>query len=453
MKKIFSILLPVCIALSGIFTGCKQKLNPAIHIIQIEGVSWASNVTTSAGMISSTPEIEGQDEVTLSASDGDLLYMMNSDDLQLYYRYNSKDGQNLEVSFDTLQAVKVYLNGKLNYMELLNSNSHEEFEALSDPEISQLSTLNINGVLNKHLISILEKHKSQLQGLGLVLENASGAIDLSNLLDICRPELLVLDDSWQLPEPGVNNIFENLELLWIYEYVPTLAKAIGGCQDLESLIIYGWEPNPGELLSLSSLKKLKNLTLAESYPTSIKNIEFPESLFSLSLIISDTLGDIDQLEKLPELRRLNLPLCENVNNVGMLRNLESLRWVSYPVNITQEEFRELAGSLKQLEVIELTSCTEISDLSPLLQLEQLKILALLLEKEQLVGLDLLKQLELLILMEDLFDDNPEWIKELRASLPQAQIVPGSGACLGSGWLILLLPLIILFRFTFRRKES
>ena len=257
MKKFSSFLLPVCIALSGIFTGCKQELNPTIHIIQIEGVSWASNVTTSAGMISSTPEIEGQDEVTLSASDGDLLYMMNSDDLQLYYRYNSKDGQNLEVSFDTLQAVKVYLNGKLNYMELSKSNSNEEFEALSDPEISQLSTLNINGVLNKHLISNLEKHKSQLQGLGLVLENASGAIDLSNLLDICRPELLVLDDSWQLPEPGDNNIFENLELLWIYEYVPTLEKAIGGCQNLESLIIYGWEPNPGELLSLSSLKKLK----------------------------------------------------------------------------------------------------------------------------------------------------------------------------------------------------
>jgi hypothetical protein len=451
MKKFSSFLLPVCIALSGIITGCKQELSPPIHIIQIEGVSWASNVTTSSGMISSTPEIEGQNEVTLTASDGDLLYMMNSDDLQLYYRYNSKDGQDFEVAFDTLQAVKVYLNGKLNYMELSESTSHEEFEALTNSEISQLSTLNINGPLNTHLISILEEHKSQLQGLGLVLENASGVIDLTNLLSICRPEFLVLDDSWHLPEQGVNNIFEDLELLWIYEYVPTFVGAVGGFRDLESLIIYGWEPLPGELLPLSSLKNLKTLTLAESYPTSLKNIEFPESLFSLSLILCDTLGDIDQLEKLPKLRRLNLTLCDNLNNVGSLRNLESLRWVSFPVNITQQEFRELAGSLKQLEVVELTSCTEISDLSPLRQLEQLKILALLLEKEQLVGLDSLKQLELVILKEDLFEDNPEWIKELRASLPQSKIVPGSGACLGSGWLLLLLPLIILFRFTFRRK--
>jgi len=452
MKKFSTLLLAVCIALSGIITACKKVSGPTFHIIQVEGVAWASNVTTSTGMIASTPEIEGQNEVTLTASDGDLLYMMNSDDLQLYYRYSSKDGRDLVVTFDTLQAIKVYLNGKLNYMELPESSSHEEFEALTDPEISQLSTLNINGPLNNHLISILEEHKSLLQGLSLVLENAAGDPDLTNLLSICRPEFLVLDDSWHLPEPGANNIFEDLELLWIYEYVPTLAKAVGGCRDLESLIIYGWEPLPGELMPLSSLKKLKNLTLEESYMTSLQNIEFPESLFSLSLIMCDTLSDIDQLQKLQELCRLNLTLCGNVNNMGMLRNLESLRWVSFPINITQQEFHELSGSLKQLEVVELNTCTEISDLSPLLQLEQLKTLALFLEKEQLVGLDSLKQLELLILTDELFDDNTEWIKELRASLPNTKIVPGSGMCLGSGWLLLLFPLILLFRLSFRRKE-
>jgi hypothetical protein len=378
--------------------------------------------------------------------------MMNSNDLQLYYRYSSKDGRDLEVTFDTLEAIKVYLNGKLNYMELPESSSFEEFEALTEPEISRLSTLNINGPLNNHLISILETYKSQLRGLGLVLENASGDLDLTNLLSICRPEFLILDDSWPLPEPGVDNIYKGVELLWIYEYVPTMAKAVGACRDLESLIIYEWDPLPGERLQLSSLKKLKNLTLSESYVTSLQNIEFPESLFSLSLIFCDTLGDIDQFQNLPELRRLNLTLCENVNNLGVLRNLESLRWVSFPVNITQQEFHSLTGNLQQLEVVELTFCKEISDLSPLQQLEQLKVLAVFTENEQLVGLDSLKQLELLILTEELFDDNPEWINELRASLPSTAIVPGSGLCLGSGWLLLLFPLILLFRVSFRRKE-
>ena len=64
-------------------------------------------------------------------------------------------------------------------------------------------------------------------------------------------------------------------------------------------------------------------------------------------------------------------------------------------------------------------------------------------------LDSLEQLKLVILTSEVFEDNPEWIKELRVSLPNTTIVPGSGLCLGSGWLILLLPFILLFRYLFR----
>ena len=74
-----------------------------------------------------------------------------------------------------------------------------------------------------------------------------------------------------------------------------------------------------------------------------------------------------------------------------------------------------------------------------------------LEKEQLGMLDSLEQLKLLILSSEVFDDNPEWVNELRASLPNTKIVPGSGLCLGSGWLLLLLPFILIFRHFFRRK--
>ena len=450
MKKFTCFLLPVCIALSGMICGCSQVASPKIHILQVEGVTWACNMTTSYGMLGSISEIEGENRVTLTASDGDLLYM-NRDDLEFYYRYSLKDGSDLEVTFDTLYAVSVYLNGKLNYMELAESSSPEAFEGLSDTEISQLSTLYLKGPLTYDLLSMLEQHESQLQGIGLVLDNGSGSPNLTDLLSICRPEFLVLDDSWPLPEPGDNIILDGLELLAIQGEVSALSKFAPYCRNLESLIVSGWEPQQGELLQLSSLKKLKNLTLAESYLTSLQNIEFPESLFSLNLIFCDTLGDIAQVQKLPELWRLNLTACDEVNNVGMLKNLESLRWISFPVNITQKEFHELAGSLKQLEVAELIDCAEITDLSPLRQMEHLKVLALYLEKEQFAGLDSLTQLELLILTNELFKDNPELVKELRASLPQCNIVPGSGLCLGSGWLLLLLPLILLFRYSFRRK--
>jgi len=450
MKKFASLLIPVCIALSGIITGCKQAAGPRIDIIQIEGASWASNVTSSYGWFGASTEIEGQNKLTLAASDGDLLYMF-LDDLQYYYRYNSKDGKDLELTYDTLRAISVFLNGELNYMELSEPSCLEAFAALTDPEIAQLSTLNFNGPLAEDIIPILKEHESQLQGIGLVLENESAFPDLNELLDLCRPEYLVLHNSSLLPEPDDNNTRQGLELLWIDESIPSLSKSVACCTDLESIIISGWEPLPGEILPLSSLKGLRNLTVAESDLTSLQAIEFPETLQSLNLIYCDTLVNIDQIAYLPKLCRLSLTACERVNNIGLLKDLESLRWISFPGNVSHLEFQELCSSLSQLEVAELLDCPEITDLLPLNQVQSLRVLALQLEEEQLTGLDSLKQLELLILTDELFNDNPDWIKDLRASLPQVQIVPGSGMCLGSGWLLLLLPLILLFRFRFRHK--
>jgi hypothetical protein len=187
--------------------------------------------------------------------------------------------------------------------------------------------------------------------------------------------------------------------------------------------------------------------------STLQGIEFPESLKSLNLIYCDTLLDISQLLDIPELQRLNLTASDGVNHAGIYQNLESLRWISLPGNLTQGEFDELCGSLEQIEMVEIYDCENIEDLLPLRKMDQLRILSLGLEQNQLRGLDSLDQLELLILTEELFDDNTIWISELKSSLPGTKIVPGSGLCLGSGWLLLLLPLILFSYFTFRRKTS
>jgi hypothetical protein len=133
--------------------------------------------------------------------------------------------------------------------------------------------------------------------------------------------------------------------------------------------------------------------------------------------------------------------------------MEDLRWISFPANISQKEFQNLSSKLKKAEVVELIACPDIADLYPLEPLEHLSILALNLEKEQLKGLDSLKHLELLIVSDDLFNDNPNYISDLRSSLPNTRVVPGSGLCLGSGWLMLLLPLVLIFRIALGRKVS
>jgi hypothetical protein len=140
-----------------------------------------------------------------------------------------------------------------------------------------------------------------------------------------------------------------------------------------------------------------------------------------------------------------------VEKIDLLKEMNSLYWLSFPANISHHEFTGLTEHLTQLEVVELIDCWEINDLDPLLKLPKLQTLVLQLEKEQLTMIDSLVQLKLLILTNEIFDDNPEWVKELSSSLPNTTIVPGSGLCLGSGWLILLIPFILLFRYLFRQK--
>jgi len=452
MKKIACLSLSICTAFLGIFTGCRQAHGPRIDILQIEGASWASNVTTSYGWFGSSPESEEHKKLTLAASDGDLLYVM-LDDLDFYYRYDSKDGTNLELTFDTLGAFSVYLNGELNYIKLSEPSSLKAFSLLTEPEIAQLSTLNLHGSLAEEIIPILQEHESELQGVGLVLENGSPFPDLNELLGVCGPKYLILHNSNQLPEPGGETNFKGLELLWIEENIHSLSKTVACCGDLESLIISGWEPLSGEILPLSALTMLSNLTLAESKLSSLEYIDFPETLQSLNLISCDTLSHMDRIRNLPKLWRLSLTACNKIAPMTLPANPESLRWISLPENITHQEFEKLCLGLPGVEVVEAIHCEGIEDLLPLQQLEQLRILALQLEQEQLSGLDSLNQLELLILTDDLFIDNSYWISELRYSLPSTQVVPGSGLCLGSGWLLLLLPLILVLHTAMRRKTQ
>jgi len=450
MKKLGFIVLPVWLALAGIFTACNDTYSPAVDVIRIEGVSWACNVNTSYAIFGSSSESEEQLEVTLPASEGDLLYMIK-DDWQFYYRYRQENGTLLSVSFDTLNALSVYLNGNLEYMELSEPSSLEAFSQLSEPEITQLSTIYIQGPVSDDHLKVLKKHVSALSGKGLVIEGRAESDSFKEILSICRPIFLVIDDLGVLPEPEDGSCVSDMELLWIDGNVPALSKLANCCSNLESLIVADWEPEPGELLPLAGLEKLQSITIADSELTTLESIDFPESLRKLHLINCNTLSDISNLGKLQNLTHLSLTDCSKVQDVDVLLELDAIHCLSLPPNISHNKFEDLTERFTQLKVVELIGCSDIRDLSPLQELPELSILTLQLEKEQLGKLDALEQVKLLILTSEVFEDNPNWVSDLRASLPNTTIVPGGGLCLGSGWLLLLLPFILIFRHIFRRK--
>lgn len=437
--------LPLWMLLTALTSGCSDASKPGLDILEIEGVSWACNVTTSYALFGSSVENEEDLKITLPASEGDLLYMLQ-DDLQVYHRYSPSDGTHYAVSFDTMQAVSAYLNGQLSYMELSSPGSLNAFERMSEAEMEQLSALYIADIPAEDLLPVLNQHKSSLPGTGLILENKQGSGRLQDLLAIVRPRFLIMDDSWILPDPEEHLSLSTLEVLWIDGNIGALEKLARCCSNLESLIVSGWEAQPGELLPLAELNHLKSLTVAESSLTSLSSLDLPESLRNLYLISCDTLSDINGLSELKDLNSLSLAQCPKLRDPGLLKDMTSLKHLSLPPGINHQEFRELAQELKELELVELIDCPEIQDLSPLQELPELRILQLQLDPEQLGKLEDLDQLELVVLKREIFDDNPDLIKELKSSLPNTKIVPGSGICLGSGWFLLLIPLIWLFRY-------
>ena len=444
-------LFPLFLAIAGMITACSNSGSLEVDTLEIQGVTWACNITSSYSVFGPASESEEQLKLVLPATEGDLLYML-LDDQQFYYRYRREDGTRLSITFDTHNTVSVYLNEHLEYVEFSGPSSLKAFSELTDAEVKQIATIYIQGSISEKLLSTLKQHETALPGKGIVLAGGSGTKNFDELFSLCRPKLLVLEDSWRLPAPEKSSPLSKLELLWINGELTSLANMVRCCGNLESLIISDWEPEPGELLRLSGLKKLHSLTIAESDLISLSTIEFPPSLSKLHLISCDTLSDISRLADLPDLTRLSLSQCKQLRDVDQLHQLNSLQWLAFPPLISHAGFKKLSEAHTQLEVVELIDCSEIVNMAPLHALPKLNTLILQMEKEQLWLIDSLKQLNTLILTDDLIYDNSEWIKDLRTSLADTEIVPGSGLCLGSGWILLLLPFILIFRHYFRHKK-
>jgi hypothetical protein len=144
--------------------------------------------------------------------------------------------------------------------------------------------------------------------------------------------------------------------------------------------------------------------------------------------------------------------CEGVGDLSELKSLSRIRWFCFSPDVSQSDFAMFLQQHPQLRVIDLLGCDELNDLSPLTHLSGLQGLTLDLAIEDLSPLHQLENLDVLVLDEDFVDE--EEYKMLQAALPETQITMG-GYCLGSGWILLLVPLIpagsLLIHFA--RKRS
>jgi hypothetical protein len=173
----------------------------------------------------------------------------------------------------------------------------------------------------------------------------------------------------------------------------------------------------------------------------------------LSLLGCDDLADVRALAKLPGLKTVILDGNKEALNLSSLAGLTQLRWVGLPPETTQEQFATFIRAHQDLKILELIDCQKVTDLAPLRELKKLEGLILNGDFEHLDAVRELKSLRFVGVPSNTYKKSPDQVTAIKRALPDALVVPVSGFCLGSGWILLLVPAAILARILAARRPA
>lgn len=203
---------------------------------------------------------------------------------------------------------------------------------------------------------------------------------------------------------------------------------------------------------LENNKQIKKVTLINDHDN-LAILKPLDKLEELSVMGDDSL-DILNLSAFSD-RLSSLVLMGTWNHVDSLTNFKKLRWLGLPENTSQRQFNNIVNTLPAVEILEMEGSDLVTDYKSLLPHSNLRGLVVTDSLTDLETLMNLKQLRYLSVEKTGRDSNI--ITTLSKALPGCVVVPNSGACLGSGWLMLVLPLAFLFAiiisFMAKRKSN
>jgi hypothetical protein len=140
-----------------------------------------------------------------------------------------------------------------------------------------------------------------------------------------------------------------------------------------------------------------------------------------------------------------------VNNEYLQLQMPHLRWAS--ISEQQDIFDSLVVSNPNLQVLEINGPYNALDLQHADQLKGLQALILVhADNTKIAPLFQLKSLKLLSYSLEK-GDSDSTIQALRTALPNALVVPNDGLCVGSGYLMLLLPMLAIALVMGHRQQK
>jgi len=432
-------LIIITVTFSVIISSCAKKPEP-FSIVEIKGDGEIMNFSRDFLTVSFyTDSVRSN---YLLAGKGDLLAF--GDNCFTLFSANEKNILTLD------QSNKPYhLNGKLKVLPITDHNDMVSMLMESDSiALSHLEFISFKSELQKDHVPYLLKLAENNPGVGL---SFATEINISRLLKIFDPGV-ILGITSTVENMKIISAEPNLETLWL-----TLKDSINSASypqmaDLEQLFIEGGSKESviGDQL-LKNNPQLEKLAVMQLGTFDCSVLKPLTSLRELMIFDCDTVINADLIRGLKKLEVL-IPKYEDFIYDITEKDLPALRWISFNSNVPQEVFDSFISSNPNLEVVEISKNKEITSLGSLLRLKKLFGLTITDTLTDINGVKSLKNLKYLSLPIELMEDS-QTVSMISQALPGTVLSSNQGLCLGSGWLLLLIPFVLLFRFSSMKKRS
>jgi hypothetical protein len=459
-KKLFAMVLATM--LSGLSSCIPEKNRLQIITVKFEGKAQDSLATDERNAVEDFANVflikylsDENGQISLPACEFDLLAITDNifSKASLYYEYDPGDGHDLEflisdsISFLNGNPLSIYYNGSLQAEHFIN--------ALTDDEIKHLAYLYMELDTVPGKLSQIDR-VARLNPRVKIISNEMAA---KAALDRFDPEFLFVADDNCCDSAVIGQISseESIQRLALLNCSGSDLDMILKLPDLRKLVIHNIEDfDLKQPLTVNSSLEILYINGAFS-DIEFFNLDFLASfknLKQIAIIGNDTSLDISYLEGLKKLESVNL-LWSAVSGLGPLKGNRSLERIYFPGNISQNDFNEFISDHPELNFISLFGSEEVSDFSPLLELKNLEYLMIQgidssFTAGSLKGLNHLKYLSIGPVKDSTL------LPEIRAILPGTIINENTGVCLGSGYLLLLIPLVLfisIFSMIYRKRIS
>jgi hypothetical protein len=198
-------------------------------------------------------------------------------------------------------------------------------------------------------------------------------------------------------------------------------------------------------------KQIERVIIQTSGILDISILNPLDNLKALVINVSEGVRNLDLLNSHSKLEVLSVTGDELIYDPGFIK-LPALRWMTFTSEVTQEEFNSFIETHPDLEVIELIKNDTIRSLQALSKLRKLYGLSINDTVTDISAVKTLSNLKYLSLPQDFLAD-PVNKAEIKRSLPGTLVGANEGFCLGSGWLLLLVPLVVILRFCGRKLQN